>query len=538
MHHTDLESAVSRQSWDWLIDLAPRLDIVVEMVDEGGVPVFPVGPAAGAAAFRALLTAGEPTIRSAIADVAGSTKRVLLCVDRIHALCCGLSAGGVLLIARNLADGDSIDECRQDLDAIGNWLSGAVEASLTQSNAISVEPYRIVSFRRILREATSRGSIRKVIGAFVEALSVWDDVRVRCYVAGASGGLVQYGSSLTALPASVDELDESIIPSHGRMVRVARAEVSRLGLVSEPGDTLLLRILVGDIVWLLIFSGMLDDREQVRLKVYSDILRESLNDVVTATTSRLVTELSRAHRSSNESPEATAQAAFYQLMTAVGGQQGALALTMPSGKQAIAVGDMDLLALENQPDKRRLVVRTTDSGTVMTLVAERDGATFTAFERDMVLAGMSTVHHAMQGSIHLRADIERRRHFRPVDSVFDQLAADTLATGRHASVIVLSVNAPSARPGLLPVWVGKIRAQLRAGDFAGVLSDREIAVLLCGASAEHANSVFARLQRIFSSGDDAQVFLQSTIGMTTRSPGSSSQGSIVGAARALAVSRH
>jgi hypothetical protein len=538
MDHTDLERAVSRQSWDWLIDLAARLDIVVEMVDESGVPMFPVGPGPDADTFRTFLTTGEPTVHSAIADVADSTKRVLLCVDSIHALCCGLSPGGVLLIARKLAVGDSIDECRQELDAIGNWLSGAVEASLSQSNAISVEPYRITSFRRILREATSRGSIRKVIGAFVEALSVWDDVRVRCYVAGASGGLFQYGSSLTALPASVDELDESIVPPHGRMVRVPRAEVSRLGLVSEPGDTVLLRVLVGDILWLLVFSGMLDDREQVRLKVYSDILRESLNDVVSATSSRLGAELARAHRSSSESPEATAQAAFYQLMTAVGGQQGALALTMPSGQQMIVVGDTDLLALENEPDHRRLVVRSTDSGTVMTLVAERDQGPFTAFERDIVLAGMTVVHHAIQGGLQRPADVERRRRFRPVDSVFDQLAADTLATGRQASVIVLSMNAPSGRPGLLPAWVGKIRAQLRAGDFAGILSEREIAVLLCGASAEHANSVSARLKRVFRSDEDADVFLQATIGMTTRSPESSAGGSIVGAARALASSRH
>jgi GGDEF domain-containing protein len=90
----------------------------------------------------------------------------------------------------------------------------------------------------------------------------------------------------------------------------------------------------------------------------------------------------------------------------------------------------------------------------------------------------------------------------------------------------------------LPAWVGKIRAQLRAGDFAGILSEREIAVLLCGASAEHANSVSARLKRVFRSDEDADVFLQATIGMTTRSPESSAGGSIVGAARALASSRH
>ena len=65
--NTDLESAVSRQSWEWLVDLAPRLDIIIEMVDSGGLPVFPVGSSREAAAFRVLLTTGEPrSLRAAM----------------------------------------------------------------------------------------------------------------------------------------------------------------------------------------------------------------------------------------------------------------------------------------------------------------------------------------------------------------------------------------------------------------------------------------------------------------------------------------
>jgi hypothetical protein len=201
MQHTDLESAVSRQSWEWLVDLAPRLDIIIEMADSGGLPVFPVGSSHEAAAFRMLLTTGAPSLRAAIAEALPSKKPVFVSVDGIQAVCSGLAMGGVLFVARSLTGGDSVDECRQDLESIGNWLTGAIEASLAQSSAISVESYRIVSFRRILREATSRGSIRKVVGAFVEALSVWDDVRVHCYIAGAASGFFQYASALATLSA-------------------------------------------------------------------------------------------------------------------------------------------------------------------------------------------------------------------------------------------------------------------------------------------------------------------------------------------------
>jgi hypothetical protein len=93
------------------------------------------------------------------------------------------------------------------------------------------------------------------------------------------------------------------------------------------------------------------------------------------------------------------------------------------------------------------------------------------------------------------------------------------------------------RPGLLPGWVGRIRAQLRAGDYAGLLSEREIAVLLCGASAAHASVVSARLMRMFQSDDSSGACVHPAIGMTTSTPDSPFEGSIVGAARTLASAR-
>ena len=266
MQQTDPESAVSRQSWEWLLDLAARLDIIIEMVDEHQAPVFPVGSTPDAAEFRTLLASGEPTIQSAMSDVLASRKPVFVSVETVQAVSCALASGGVLFVGRGLALGDSVEECRQDLESIALWLAGAIDATLAQTSAISVEPYRIASFRRILREATSRGSARKVIGAFVEALSVWDDVRARCYVAGANGGFLAYGASLAAPPSTHDYLDDAVAPAHGRIVRLSRIEIEDVGLISEPGDSLMLRILAGNVAWLLLFSGMIDDREQVRLK--------------------------------------------------------------------------------------------------------------------------------------------------------------------------------------------------------------------------------------------------------------------------------
>ena len=537
MQPIDLESAVNRQSWEWLIDLAPRLDIVIEMVDSHGAPVFPVGSTPDAAAFRALLTAPDSSLQAAIADVP-SKKPAFLSIDSLQVMCCGLDSGGALCVARKLTGPDSVDECRQDLESIANWLASAIEASLAQASSISVESYRIVSFRRILREATSRGSVRRLIGAFAEALSVWDDVRVRCYIAGASGGYLEYGSTLTMLPSSTDHLDEAVAPPHGRMVRLSRADVDRLGLNSEPGDTLLQRVPVGDIAWLLVFSGMIDDREQVRLRLYSDILRESLSDVVTMMTSRLVAEVSRYQRPPNEPLETTAQIALDQLTAAVGGHRGAMIVTAAGGRQVVGVGHSELFSSPAQPWRYRLELKSSITDTVMTAAFEREQGAFTAFERDVTLAGMAVAHRALQAVSQRSTNAERRRRPQPLDGVFDQLATDAIAAGRPASVIVVSVDVAAARPGLLPGWVGKIRAQLRAGDFAGILSDKEIAVLLCGASATHAASVSARLTQLLTVEDSTGAVVAPSIGMTTRVPDSAFEGSIVGAARALAASRH
>jgi hypothetical protein len=184
-----------------------------------------------------------------------------------------------------------------------------------------------------------------------------------------------------------------------------------------------------------------------------------------------------------------------------------------------------------------MMIKSSDGDSVLTAVFDRDQVPFTAFERELALAGAAVVRRWMQSSVQ-SSDMERRRRARAVDAVFDQLATDAIATGRHASVIVVSLDETRLRPGLLPRWVGRIRGRLRAGDYAGMLSDREIAVLLCGASEDHAAAVSARLTDMFQSDDVSGAFLDSAIGMTTRTPDSAFQGSIVGAARALASAHH
>jgi hypothetical protein len=537
MHAQDLDSTMSRQSCEWLGEVALRLNVVIEVLDEHRALLCPVGSTLDASALRRIIAAGEPSVLDAIAEASQSKTPVAVAIEGLQSLCFGLSPGGTLMLARRLAVNEQPDDCRQDLESIGAWLTGALEASLGQPNAVGVEPYRIVSFRRILREASARGSLRRVVGAFVEALSVWDDVRVSGYVAGAAGGFFQYVSTMAAHPASTpDHLEEGSLPSIGRMVRLTRAEADRLGLASDPGDTLVLRILIGtETEWVLVFSGMIDDRVEVRLRVYSDMLRESLNDVLSATTNRVVAEVARRPATSSEPIDAAVRQALEQVTAAVGARQAALILTTRAGRQTLAVGNAELVSTADQPRPNRLVVRSSDAGGVITVVVERDQAAFAAFEREIVQAAVAAIHPWVQAAASRPSETERRQSFRPIDLMFDQLATEAVASGQQASVIVMAIDTGLQRPGLLPMWVGRIRGQLRGGDRAGILSDREIAVLLCGASADQAAVVSARLKRMLESDDSARASVHTTIGVTTRVPDLPFQGSLVDAARASAA---
>ncbi len=538
MQPSDLEHTVNRQSWEWLFDLPHRLNVVIEVIDDRHMPVFPAGSTPAAVALRQMLTTGEPSLVSAIGDILRSAKPAPVEVDGLQVLCFGLTQAGVLVLARTLGNGDWADECRRELELIGSWLTVAIEASLTKPpHGIAVEPYRIASLQRILSEAMLRGSVRRVIGAFVEALGVWDDVLIHGYAAGARGGFFQYVAPV-GIPSSLPaELDGAVVPRDSRMVRLSRVEIDRLGLASAAGDVLILRLSAGgDIACALVFSGTIDGHEQVRLTLYSEMLRESLDKVLATTTNRVIAELAGPALPANEPLEETALMALRRLAAAFGGNQAALVVTSAARGQVLAVGETDLLsAFDHQVRHDQLVVTSSDPSSTMAVVIGRKQLPFTSFEREIVQAGATALHSWVQAALPRSKESERRLRFRPVDTLFDQLAAEAVDAGQHASVIVVSVNAAVLTDGLAQTWLGRTRAQLRAGDFAGILSDTEMAVLLCDASTDHAAVVSVRLKQLIESADSTGALLQPAFGMTTRSPTSPFEGSLVGAARAGAA---
>jgi hypothetical protein len=542
MKPSDLESAVHQQSWEWLFDLSRRLDIGVELIDADSAPMFSVAPTSAAAALRRGLQASETVLAAAISECLRSTAPVSIRVDGIQATCFRMPLDGVLLLAQQAPHEEVAAETGHDFDLIGSWLAEAISASLTSPpHTISEEPYRAASLRRSLSDAAASKSVRRVMGAFVEALGVWDNVRVRSYAAGADGAFYHFVSPVGAVPSSVpDRVEHTIVPDHGRAVRLSRENADAFGFACDAGDVLTLSLPTdGRPAWLLIFSGAISGAEQARLTFYADLLREALDTVHDMTTRSVVAALPEQRPGPNDTVAEAVDAALGKLTAAVGANEAALVVTTVTGKRAIEAGNTSLLAPsqhERRPD--RLVVRSSATASVLTLVFSRHHPPFTAFDRTIVEAGLAALHPWLQEALLPSPESERRRQFRPLENMFDQLAETAVGAGQDASVIVVSVDPAAATPALLLPWLAAIRGQLRGGDFAGILSDNEIAVLLCDASADQAAVVSSRISHLVQAESGDGSFVHPTLSATTRSPHLPFEGSLVRAARASAAPTH
>jgi hypothetical protein len=540
MQSFELQTAINAQSWEWLFDLPHRLNVAVEIVDEWCLPMLPAGSGDTAAALRHLVTTDESPLRSAILNTTPSTPQAIA-VDGVLCLCFALGPAGVLVLARELTGGsEPAAKHRSDLELIGSWLAGAVEADLaSEPSGTGTESHMIASLQRLLDEAVSRGSVRHVVSAFVETLAVWRDIAVYGYVADTRGrfflSVSPIGADHSAMSA---ELDAAALPADGAMARLSSAETERLGFGSAAGDMLIRRISTDSgASWLMVFAAAIDSRDERRLTVYSDLLRESLNDLTAETTDRVVAAIMGHLSRTSEPVEATAQSALDVVIAAVGATQGALAVSKAGVTPALAVGNTDLLTASEEGPPDRLVVQAAHDGDLIRLAVAGEAGRFTAHDRNILEAAVALLEPWARATLRQSGQAERRVAYLPFQAWIERLASETIQEGGHASVILISIPDVALRPGFMQAQVAKIRNQLRPTDFAGNLTAREIAVLLRDTPADDAAFVRTRLKKLLESDEDAGDAIQPSIGMISCSAESPLHGSIVRAARESAAAR-
>jgi hypothetical protein len=261
------------------------------------------------------------------------------------------------------------------------------------------------------------------------------------------------------------------------------------------------------------------------------MLQESLNGAIANVSNRMTAALARHQLPLSDPLDAMMPTIVGDLGTIVGAAQAAITVASTGGEQRFAFGPSDLL--DPGDDESRpgtLVVASRDADTVATMVLARQEAPFFLFEREIIQSGLSALHRWITAALRIDRHDDRRRRFLPVDTLFDHAASDAAQAGNEASVIVISVDASCSR--LMAGWIGTIRSQLRAGDFAGLLSNREMAILLCAASATDAAAVATRVKSLIAFNIPPEVAFRTAVGIASCSPGPSLEGSLVGAARA------
>ena len=536
MEPTDLDPVPGERTWDCLVDWARRLDVAIEVLGSNGEPELPVASTPAAIALRQTLMSDQ-ALRTAVAVVTKSASSEATTTNGLHAVCVALPPAGALVVAREASHSSSTDECMDDLNAIGGWLVEAMRGGFpSSSSGISGEAYRLASLRRILDEAAARGSARAVLGAFVEALGVWDDVHGFGYAITLDGGYVRYvaprDSAANLVPAEIDGRD---LPPAGRIVRLNQDGADRLQIPPDAGDKLIGRIRTSDGVdWLLVFRGAIDSGGQVRLALYADILRESLDAALASTYDRLADSIGRRPCLRADEPvDLAAQDLAAQLMGSVDGRHAALAMTMTTGRQVFAVGSTPLLS-PHDTDRftTRLVVTSSAADSLLTFAAARDQPAFTMLERHVARIGVAATHRWFKTVLHRSHEYERRERFRGVDALFEEIAGDAIRAGQHVSLAVVSFGSNVVRPGLLQAGVAKIRDQIRSCDLAAILSATEIAVLLPDVPPTQASVLSARLQQLLTSASGDDPIARPVVGVTTWSPDRERSASIVATARA------
>ena len=528
-------AAVRSRSWDWLFALRKRLNVELQLVDDGLSPLLTAsgGWVDALLPEEGLRLAVSTAIRTRTPQAAATdgskesrmqTVIVPVTLDRV--------VSGALVVARRSSPQQSAESVRSQLELVGFWLTNAIEAHLQSPPAAQGDLDRVSALCRLLADESAGRSDRDVVRTFIESLAVWHDLEA-CgyvdtgdeYVREVSLPGVDPSHTPAAIPrASLPDLDD--------VTRLARSDCERLGF-SGASEVVLTRLGEGPGSWLVAITGSVESDELQRLGLYVTLLDQAVSRATQATMADVLATVSRILLADSGDPEEQARQAVRYVQTALAMTRAALTATTRTGAPLLHIGPAfaaaDLAA--GSGAGKVVIIRRDPQQYAMALVAEWAAEhRVTQRENDVVevVAGLleSWVSRLVRQSAHIG---DRRTSSRGFDEVLERFARDAVQGGIPVTAVVIQFADAAFRPEVTQARVARLREHLRGSDLVGRLNAGDVGLLLQDTAAAQAEALIARVLRLLER--EGVPAGQLSIGMATRRPGEPITGALAEEAR-------
>ena len=531
-----LGSAVRSRSWEWLFALRKRLNVDVQLVDDGQTPLLTV-TGDGTGSVESLLTGGAPGVRLAISTAIRTRTPQAASVDRLQTVIVPITldraVSGALIVARRTKEDQPLERVRSELEAVGFWLATAIEAHLQSPPAAEGDLDRLSALCRLLSDTSARRSDRDLVGVFIETLAVWHDLEGYGYVETTRD---EYARDV-ALPGADPSTTPTVIPRAALsdvddVSRLTRSDADRLGFASDD-DVALARVGEGAGSWLIAVAGSTVSEELLRLNLYVTLLDQAIAGATEAATAHLIAALSKDLLLETGHPEDQARKALEQLQSALGMRSAAFTVTTRTGTPLLHVGASFTAAdLTGGTDAGKIVIiRQDPTQYAMALVGDWSPQHHVTQQETRVAEAVADLLESWVRRLVRQSPQagDRRSARRGFDEMLERMARDAVQGGIPVTAVVISFTDAAFRPDVTQARVARLREHLRGGDLVGRLGEGDVGVLLHDTVAAQADALLARIQRLLQR--DGVPLAQVAIGMASRSPGDPMTGALAQEAR-------
>jgi GGDEF domain-containing protein len=549
---------VQSRTWEWLAALRQPLNIDLQLVDTqaagGVVPVAARGPVD----LSRLIDARSPVLRATVSTTVRTGEHQVAIIDGVQIVTSCIKVAdasvGALLVARSIGGRDDVAVTREELETIAAWLRPAIEAHLISGPAIEAAGLeKLSALGRVLAPAVAHASDRDIVAAFAEVMAVWHDVDTHGYVEIDDGTfrpeVLLPGIDRASVPPAISPAS---LPANVDASRVVEVDCESIGMIgSETVHVARLASREGARSWLLLLSGPIPPDIVSRVRAYMTLLEQWLTHAGVASVSRVITAMSAALIDDDEYCEASGTRALSQLLNVLRMRSAVWTVNASDGTPLLRVA-------EHRPGRyssdavESTSVRRTSRGLTMTLVVvPGNERRVTPQENDALESAADLMAHWSRRLLPEMPHGERRSTSRQFDQLLESIAKESMQRGSAVSLIMLSLPSdalgPSntnrgAQPATAPAavarrWVREIRTHLRPADLVGLLTDREIAVLLQDAPDHHAQAVAQRLRNLVTTDANTPAAPHPLLGFVSWAPGDPVPDALVQHARQKAFQR-